>query len=493
MEHERIWQLETVIEATGGEVILRWPPTTYGNETHHNGFHTIGIDSRTVEEGAIFVALKGERFDGHDFLEEAVRRGARCLIVERSLTEYPHGETFLSWLQTTPPPHRTVVVVRVGSTLQALSDLARSRRLAFHGAVVGVTGSNGKTSTKEMIACVLEGRFPVHKTPMNWNNNIGLPLSLFGLAPHHRVAVLELGVNHPGEMDELVSVAQPTIGVITNVHKAHLEGMESEEIICAEKTKLWMALPRGEGCAIVNRDDPRLLAASQRLTDVKVYSYSLRGGATLTVEGEVRCSRNGTAFTVHAEGKRVEVRLSVLGAHFAANSLAAMAVGYHLGVPLEEASALLSSWQAVPHRMERHILPDGTVLIDDTYNANPGSTIRAITTDAQAASQEHRPFLAVLGEMRELGTSSRELHRLVGVHLATHKPAAVFTLGTDAALIAEEARRAGVPTVFVGLDHESILDVMAEAWIPGAWVLVKGSRSMKMERIVEGLLADAET
>lgn len=485
------WTLDDVLRATGGELVFQ----TEGEKS----FSGVSTDSRKIEKGNIFVALAGERFDGHDFLLEALEKGAHCLIVDKPLESFEAGRALIDIFNRekdesrTGESHSLPAIVKVRNTVVALGDLARYRRSDFTGPVIGITGSNGKTSTKEMIAQVLAGSFNVLKNPLNWNNNIGLPLTLLQLETHHTAIVLEMGINHPGEMDQLVSVADPTVGVITNIQKAHLEGLESEEKICHEKTKLWWSLPQETGCAVVNTDDPWLIKASEKLRNLSVVYFGIRNKADVTVEGEIRCSRHGTEFIARHGHSRAEVRLSVLGEHFALNALAALAVGLHLGIPLELGAERLSTWKPVAHRMECFSLSDGSVIIDDTYNANPGSMLRAIETVSRMAEMEKRPFIAVVGDMKELGERSEELHRLVGQELASKSPVGIFVLGTHARLIADEGRKAGIPTVVEAIDHASLLEALNEHWIPGAWLLIKGSRSMKMEQIVEGLIEDAKT
>ncbi|MGC8718638.1 MAG: UDP-N-acetylmuramoyl-tripeptide--D-alanyl-D-alanine ligase [Thermodesulforhabdaceae bacterium] len=479
---ENLWIIDDVIKATGGQVVV--------NSGEKSRFKGISTDSRKIEPGNIFVALVGERFDGHDFLLDAVRAGAECLIIDKPLESFNAGKALL---EMTSARGTLPAVVRVGNTLTALGDLAKYRRSFFKGPVVGVTGSNGKTSTKEMIAQVLDGSFHVLKNPMNWNNNVGLPLSLLQLEPYHSAVVLEMGINHPGEMDQLVAIASPTVGVITNIQKAHLEGLESEEVICREKTKLWHALPQDTGCAIVNRDDPWLYKSSERLQRIAKIFFGIKGEADVTVEGEIRCSREGTTFNVRCGRNRATVSLSVLGEHFALNALSALAVGVHLGVPLDVAAHRLSSWKPVSHRMECVPLSDGTVIVDDTYNANPGSMLRAIETVAGLAYRENRPFIAVLGDMKELGDASEELHRMIGRELARRNVSGLFTLGTLAGFIADEGRKGGIPVVIEAHDHSTLIEAIIEHWLPGAWLLVKGSRSMRMEQVVEGLVEDART
>ncbi len=469
------WTLEEILKATGGSLL-------YGESSSYK-FSDISTDSRKIGENSVFIALMGERFDGHDFLEDALKRGARCLIVDKNIE--------LSKLQASVS--HSFSVVKVENTLKALGEIGRYRRSLFKGPVIGVTGSNGKTSTKEMISKVLEGKFRVLKNPMNWNNNIGLPLSIFQLEDTHEVAVLEMGINHPGEMDELVYIAQPTIGVITNIQKAHLEGLESEDKICAEKTKLWKGLPK-DGLAVLNVDDERLVKAYQKICKTPSISFGIIKEADIRALPEsIKLAREGTFYNVRYRGKTFSFRIPVLGEHFIYNSLSALAVSLHFGITLEDSSLALSQYKPVPHRMELHTLSDGTVIVDDAYNANPGSMLRAIETVSKVAQREAKPFIAILGDMRELGAESELLHREIGRELVKAKPAMVITLGEYGSYIADSARLGGIEMVFSGFSHEGVLEIMMEHWMPGAWILVKGSRAMAMEKIVEELLTDGET
>lgn len=462
------WKLVDIVEATGGEVISRLEGLS-GPEV----FDFISTDTRTMKPGSVFVALKGERFDGHDFVNDAVAKGARVVIVERDVGPGVSG----------------AYVVRVDDTRRALAHLALYKRKKFSGPVVGVTGSNGKTSTKEMIASVLGSKFDVWKNPGNWNNEIGVPLSILEMPDRCNAAVLELGINHPGEMSELLRVARPDVGVITNIQPAHLEGFGSEEGIFHEKTLLWKALPP-DGIAIVNRDDPRLSRAELNLT-VPSISFGMENDADVWVPGgrsSVRLELSGTTFPVRFGDQHEEITLPVWGDHYVLNALAAAAVGIHFGINLRASSEKLRLWKPALHRMNINRLKDGTIVVDDTYNANPGSMKKAVETVAFMAQKYGRRFVAVLGDMKELGKDAERLHREVGLFLMKFRPALVVTLGELAEKMFCNVSDPGDTTHVHVATHEDAAVSVVERGFSGAIVLVKGSRSMTMEKVVQKLL-----
>ncbi|SFM51106.1 UDP-N-acetylmuramoyl-tripeptide--D-alanyl-D-alanine ligase [Thermodesulforhabdus norvegica] len=462
------WRLADLLQATEGRLI-QGSGAGDGSEV----FNFISTDTRTLKPGSVFVALRGERFDGHDFVEEAVKKGAKAVIVDRDVLPLTAEACF----------------IKVENTRSALARLAIYRRQRFSGPVVGVTGSNGKTSTKEMIASVLENRFRVWKNPGNWNNDIGVPLSILEMPDQSNAAVLELGVNHPGEMSELVRIAEPNVGVITNIQPAHLEGFGSEDGVFREKTVLWNALPP-DGLAVVNRDDPRLSKA-ELILKVPSVSFGLEADADVWVPGgkaSVRLDVSGTSFPVRFGGQRAEVNLPVWGDHYVVNALAAVAVGVHFGIDLRASAEKLRMWRPAPHRMNVHNLKDGTVLVDDTYNANPGSVKKAIETVAQVARKVGRNFVAVLGDMKELGAEAERLHKEVGLFLVSFEPVLIVTLGEMAKKMLEDVEGSRRKAWVHAGSHEEAAAKVMEMVESGAVILVKGSRSMTMERVVEKLI-----
>ncbi len=458
------WTVAKILEASGGRLLQGNPaqPVT-----------RISTDSRRIQAGDAFIPLIGERFDGHDFLDAVASSGVGVVLVQRDRT---------SWVA---PPH--LAVVEVDDTLRALGHLARYWRHRHPIPVVGITGSNGKTSTKEMLTKILQQNLNVLRSPGNLNNLVGAPLTLLQLEPFHHAAVVEMGINVPGEMARLVEIVHPDVGLITNIQPAHLEGLTSPDAILAEKGLLWQELAAG-GLAVVNRDDERLRAFAQNLS-CRQLSYSLSDPvAEVHIHGNVFLHDHGSDFQLVLDGQTIDVTLPVLGRHQVYNAVAAAAVAYGIGQPLETIVQGLAQHRPVNQRMQVHHLADGTRIIDDTYNANPRSVLAAVQT--VAAIHDDRPWLVVLGEMRELGEASAALHRNLGQRIGPLGMDQLVTLGGLAENIAEGAKEAGLAAdrCYHATDHADIVLRLKNHWIPGAWILVKGSRGMTMEKVVEGFL-----
>jgi UDP-N-acetylmuramoyl-tripeptide--D-alanyl-D-alanine ligase len=461
------WTVAKLIKATAGVLLQGDPNLAVGN---------ISTDTRQLQPADCFVALPGEHADGHAFIPDALAKGTGALVV--SVKSGHHSVAAPA----------DVAIIEVPDTLYALGEIARHFRLQHPIPVVGITGSNGKTSTKEMVTAVLMQRFDVLKNEGNFNNLIGAPLTLLALQPHHRAAVVEMGINVPGEMARLLEISKPTVGLITNIQPAHLEGLHSLDEILHEKGKLWLNL-QPEDCAVVNLDDERLAKLSKQIT-ARTVSYSVKApGAHVRLVSEVTTDEGVSAFDISLEEKSVAVRLPVLGLHHVGNALAAAAVGWGMGMPAESIAAGLATYQPVKMRMQMHRLADGRVLIDDSYNANPGSLLAAVQT--VALESRGKPVVAVLGDMRELGPESASLHREVGHQIAAFGVAQLITLGQMTRELARGAREAGlsVSACRHAESHEQIVSWLRNEVIKDAWVLVKGSRSMAMDRVVEGILA----
>jgi len=461
------WTAERLAEATGGKLIRGNPGLAVDG---------ISTDTRNIRPGCCFVALPGERRDGHDFIPAAVAAGARALIVSRRFDNPP-----------VPSPSE-LAAIEVRDALFALGELARYHRRLFSCPVIGITGSNGKTGTKEMLAEILGVNRCVLKNKGNFNNLIGVPLTLLELAPEHETAIVEMGINVPGEMARLVEIAAPTAGAITNIYPAHLEGLGSLDGILSEKGKLWTGLGK-KGLAAVNMDDPRLLAFSKKI-DARTITYS-RGdpSARVRVAGEIEIRDGMSCFRLVLDGDTVPVILPLLGEHQVQNALAAAAMSLALGETAETITLGLSRCRPGPQRMRVHHLADGRTLVDDTYNANPGSMLAAVRTALAASSG--KPLVAVLGEMRELGPESALLHYELGCRIGSLPVSRLVTLGRLAAEIAKGAMAAGMPAASChdAATHEEIVTWLRDRSPEEAWILVKGSRGMTMERVVEGILA----
>ncbi len=435
----------------------------------------ISTDTRLIEPGCCFVALVGDRHDAHDFIPDALAKGASAILASRPLSE----------LQI--PSDADIAVVQAPDTLFALGELARYWRSLHSIPIVGITGSNGKTSTKEMVASILGQNLHVLKNQGNFNNLIGAPLTLLKLNAAHQAAVIEMGINIPGEMERLAHICRPTAGLITNIHPAHLEGLESLDKVLEEKGKLWETLD-GDDLAVVNHDDERLKAFAKTIKARKI-AYSLGSSAAdVQLVGNVEMEEGASSFHLRFGEKVVPVRIPVLGLHQVQNAAAAAAAAWGIGVEPEVIAAGLSNHQPVRQRMQMRPFNDGCVLVDDTYNANPSSMTAAVR--AIMAASGSRPVAAVLGEMRELGPQSASLHREVGEQIAALGVSRLATMGEMGRELSAAARDAGMSPSHI---HHALTHEEATAWLlehlpQKAWVLVKGSRSMTMERVVEGIL-----
>jgi UDP-N-acetylmuramoyl-tripeptide--D-alanyl-D-alanine ligase len=428
----------------------------------------VGIDSRTLGVGEAFFAIKGHHLDGHRFVGEAASRGAACLVVHGVPDPIPAG----------------VPLVLVDDTTRALGRLAAAHRARFAGPVVAVTGSNGKTTTKEMIAAVLATRWRVLKPESSFNNQWGLPLTLLRLAPEHEALVVEIGTNQKGEIALLAGLAQPTVGVVTTVAAVHVEFLGSLDGVREEKAGLVRAL-RADGCAVLNADDPRV-AAMARDTAARVITYGRAPGATVGLAGDPADEPEGLRLALETGGRRAEARLAFAGAHNATNALAAAGAGLALGLDLEEIARGLA--QARPVKGRCVWRPAGGVrILDDTYNANPASVKAALDT-AAAHRGAHR-LVVVLGDMLELGALTEGAHREAGRQVAAAGAAEFVGMGPQARLAVEAARAAGLAEAAHTLTTEDTVAFLLKRLTPGDLVLVKGSRGMRMERVADALVA----
>lgn len=458
------WTPAILAKATGGELLSGNPDALV---------ETISTDTRKIASRHCFIALAGENHDGHAFVADAIGRGAGAVIVSE-------------WRGMDLPGPEGAAVIKVRDTLHALGELARFHRARFDIPVIAVTGSNGKTSTKEMIAAIFGRNRTVLKNRGNFNNLIGLPLTLLELNAEHRVAVVEMGINVPGEMERLARIGSPSAGVITNVQPAHLEGLQSLDRILEEKGKLWEALG-GEGLAVVNRDDARLRrlgsgVAARRIT----YSFD-ETAADVHLASPVLVSEGKTTFRIGFRGAGLSISLPVMGLHYARNALAAAAAAFGMGADAAEVQAGLSSYEPICQRMELRRFENGCVVIDDSYNANPGSMLAAVET--VRAANPGRPFVAVLGEMRELGPEGPLLHFELGKKIGAGGLGGLITLGHLGVEIQKGALAAGMDKalcIHAG-DHQEAVALLLDRAPECAWILVKGSRAMAMEKIVEGI------
>ncbi len=419
-------------------------------------------DSRALKPGALFVALRGEKFDGHDFIRQAAESGAAGAVVEEAPEDLP--EQF--------------AVIRVGDTLVALQRMAASYRLTLPLKVINITGSNGKTSTKDYTAAVLSERGRVVKTEGNLNNHIGLPLTILRASAGDDFGVFEIGMNHPGEIAPLARISRPDAGVITNIGEAHIEFMGSREAIAREKGMLAEAIG-AEGFVVLPVDDDYTESIAAR-TAAKVIRAGLEHGDVHA--SNVNGDAEGSSFITHAHGQKAEGRLAAPGRHMVQNAMLAVAVGMEYGLTLEECLAGLCRAKLTKGRLERKNVR-GISILDDSYNANPDSMVAALETLSQMPGRR----IAVLGQMNELGVESVRGHRRVGEAAARENIDCVITVGEIAAGIAAAARAHGVMHTLTAQTTTEAAAILRSIARTGDTVLIKGSRAVKMETIVEEL------
>ncbi len=449
------------------------------------------IDSRQARAGALFVALKGEARDGHVFIADALERGAVAILAEPRVTEQGLGPsvhfvetglpTSVAGLQ--PSPALSIPIVFVApSALLALQKLAAYWRLKFPQCqAIGVTGSVGKSSTKELITSVLRRRFIVLKSEGNLNNEIGLPLSLLQLNELHTRAVLEMGMYARGEIRALCEIATPRIGVVTNVGPSHLERLGSMERIAQAKGELVEALPP-DGVAILNADDP-LVRTMNAKTRARVFTYGLDPQADLWADEIEGLGLEGIAFVLHHGKERLHMRVPLLGRHSVHTALAAASVGVVEGLAWEE---ILKGLEDPSAQLRLIAVPgeNGATILDDTYNASPASSLAALNLIAELAERK----IAVLGDMLELGALAEQGHLVVGGR-AAQVVEVLIAVGELGKKIGVAAREAGLASdqVFFAETNEQAVKILREVMRPDDVILVKGSRGAKMEEIVSAL------
>lgn len=455
-------RIDDLLAATGGRLL---------GPTSVSGFRLAVVDSRRAVPGCLFAALRGARDDGHRYVADAVANGAVAVLVEREVTL---------------PDDADVAVVRVADSLVALQDLAAAWRNRFAVRVVGITGSTGKTLAKEVTADVLARTHAVLRNEGNLNSETGLPMTLLRLAPEHQLAVLEMGMYTLGEIERLVEISRPEVGVVLAVHPTHLERTGSVERIAEAKSELPRGLP-ADGLAVLNADDPRV-AAMAAVTPAAVRTFGL--GASADVRATEVTSRGlaGMTFVLHAPWGSQRVHSATPGRHLVPHALAAAAVAEHFAVPLGEVGAALEAGSYAPHRMAIEELASGAILVDDTYNASPVSVAAALEFLAETPVIRGRR-LAVLGDMLELGPDERQLHERVGAQAAAVVDGLV-AVGERGRWIADAARAAGLDRVATAPDAGEALSVVDATLNPSAGdlLLVKGSRGIALDGLVAELL-----
>ena len=446
-----MWASDFLANACGAQV---------SGPTQH--FTSVSTDTRALQPGALYVALHGESFDGHRFVEQAVKAGATGILVSEPVQASAE-----------------ITVMHVADTLIALQQMAHASRLEFDGSVIAVTGSNGKTTTKEMIAAVLRAHYgaeAVLATVGNLNNHIGVPLTLLSRTPTHKVAVIEMGMNHFGEIALLTRLTEPTIAVVTNAGPAHLEGVGSLAGVAAAKGEIFTGLAEG-GVAVLNADDYfapywQVLNRERTITTFAITASANTTAKAGSAPGQMLLSSIDNSGTV-------EIQLPVEGTHNVSNALAAVAVARTLGIPDATIKLGLEATVNVSGRLTSRLFINGTTLIDDSYNANPASMRAA----AQVLVAHARPRYMVLGDMGELGSTSEQLHESLVTDLNKLPLDGVFTLGPKMKRVAHIFGSRGQAFDDVELLAKSLYPRLTA----GATLLVKGSRSMAMERVIKKL------
>lgn len=444
---------EEVIQATGARLLKPASPVSFSD---------VCTDTRAIAKGSLFVAFKGASFNGHDFVAQALDAGAAGAIVSEVRPEYEG---------------LTAPLFVVPGTLKAYQDLARFHRRRFSIPVIAVTGSVGKTSTRNMIATVLSEKYHVLQTEKNFNNEIGLPKTLLQLTPEHEACVVEMGMRGLGQIAELAAIGEPTIGVVTNVGKSHIELLGSQENIARAKSELVQALDE-KGTAVLNGDDPFVRPMTSLCKGTSVL-YGTQDDADVQAE-HIVCDEQGVRFQCRGFGSTFDVAVPVIGRHNVYNALAAITAGHLTGLSVEEIQRGLAAYRGMAMRQELlHIGP--YTFINDTYNANPASMAEAIRTlDLLTKGRK----IAVLGGMGELGDWAKREHQAIGRLVAQTGLDALITMGDLAKDIADAAKSEGMTAVYTTDTHEQAAHQLQSLIRDGDTVLLKGSRSFAMEKIL---------
>ena len=455
-------------EATGfsaGQIAWGMKGELFGiSQAEH--FYAVSTDTRQLARGDVFFALPGEKMDGHQYLKQAFAAGAGLAVVSKT------------WFLQNRPEGKPLLVV--GDTLQAFGDLAAWYRGRFSLKVAGITGSSGKTTAKEMSFAAISASFPTSGSIGNFNNLIGLPLSIFTLKKEHQAAVYEIGISKPGEMPRVALICRPDYGVVLNIGETHLEGLGTKKKVMQEKLRLADGLPPG-GKLFLNADD-LLLSKYRARPEIQVLWFGIENKADFRA-GELKLNERGGYDFVY-EGK-LGVSLSIMGRHQVYNALVALALAETMGADLEKARAALENFRPVAWRMELEKAA-GVLILNDSYNANPDSMRAALAT---LAEQKAARRVACLGDMRELGEKSKVLHAAVGKKAGESRPDLLVAVGPESKALAEAAVAAGMDAkkVFWFGEKKEALGFLLENLRSGDFVLVKASRGIGLDVLVRGL------
>ncbi len=437
------------------------------NPDNFRTIRNVSIDSRNISGNCLFIAIRGERFDGHDFIDRAVSNGASAVLVERKQLKK------LSDLE--------VPVITVADTVKALGELARIWRNKLSTKVIGITGSAGKTSTKEMIAMLLSTKYRVNKTTANHNNHIGVPLTLFSTNEKHDVLVAELGTNHFGEIEYTANIALPDYAMITNIGDSHLEFLINKKGVLKEKTALFKATAEMNGTLFINEDDKLLKQAARKYSRKVTYGFNSNSAVRGRVTRYTNDGRPEIEITYKKNKMKVDIPLH--GEANAKNVLAAAAVAFTLGLSVEEISEGLKKLKDIDKRLNVKRKKD-YVLIDDTYNASPASMLEAFNLTGRVRLQKRK--IAVLGDMLELGVKAPELHRKLAAALKSNKFDEAYLIGPLMKNLYEELQKKNIPSKYF-ISRKRLGTFLAKYNFSDSVILVKGSRGMKMEEFVRNI------
>ena len=445
------------------------------------------IDSRQAEKGSLFIAIPGENVDGHDYLADAFSKGASFALIEREISE-----KFKTLDLRATPSQKDMddldapLCLLVDDTVIALQEIARFWRSKLDLRLVGITGSVGKSTTKELAAQVLAQKYRTLKNFGNLNNEIGLPLTILGLRSHHERAILEMGFYLPGEIDLLCKIAKPQVGVITNIGTVHAERAGSQENIARGKAELVRALPPApEGVAILNYDDIRVREMA-KMTQARVFFYGLSPEADLWADEVEGLGLDGIRFRLHYKNETLHLHIPLIGQHSVHTALRTTAISLIEGLTWQEIINGLRSTNSAQLRLVAARSKCGALILDDTYNASPASTLAALNLLEEMDGQH----IAVLGDMLELGQYERQGHEMIGLRVAEVTDI-LLTLGKRAHTIAKSARNAGMPAknIFEFEEKEMLIAWLQENLTSKHSVLIKGSRGLRMDHITAALEA----
>ncbi len=444
--------LQEILKATNAE-------TDSAENIYFTGVTT---DSRKITEGVLFIALKGEKFNGEDFAQDAINKGAAAVLVSNSAKNI------------------SGVVLKVEDTLTAYQQIAKIWRERFSFPICAITGSNGKTTTKDLTAAVLSSLGKVCKTTANFNNEIGVPMTLLELNENHAAAVVEIGMRGLHQIENLAQYVKPTIAIVTNVNETHIELLGSIENIARAKAELVQAIKAG-GTVILNADNPytanmKNLAAA----NVRIFTYGLEKAADLTAEN-IFVNGSMTNFILKYGGENYNFEIPVIGRHNVSNALAAIAAGLSVGLTIDEIKRGISTLTTTKMRFEV-IRRDGLTIVNDAYNASPASMRAAIKTVSEVYDARK---IAVLGDMLELGDISKKVHREIGAELVANNFDTLITFGELGKFIADGAKDAGLKNIFVTNTHEAAAKKIREIVRKGDVILFKASHGMHLEKVIE--------